>query len=43
MGARLARARYFIVASDYRPHNDARGSEQLRIEMTQAHRQQSLF
>jgi putative DNA modification/repair radical SAM protein len=43
MGARLGRARYFIVTSDYRPRNDERGSERLRIEMTQAHRQQSLF
>ncbi|HEU4625528.1 MAG TPA: putative DNA modification/repair radical SAM protein [Steroidobacteraceae bacterium] len=43
LGARLARARHFIVAADYRPRHDERGSERLRIEMTQAHRQQSLF
>jgi predicted DNA-binding helix-hairpin-helix protein len=43
MGARLGRARHFIVAADYRPKSDERGSERLRIEMTQAHRQQSLF
>jgi predicted DNA-binding helix-hairpin-helix protein len=43
MGARLGRARYFIVASDYRTPKDERGSERLRIEMTQAYRQQSLF
>jgi putative DNA modification/repair radical SAM protein len=43
MGARLGRARYFIVAADYRPAGDGRASEALRIEMTQAGRQQVLF
>jgi predicted DNA-binding helix-hairpin-helix protein len=43
LGARLTRARYFIIAADYRPKSDGRGSERLRVEMTQAHRQQSLF
>jgi putative DNA modification/repair radical SAM protein len=43
MGARLARARYFIVAADYRPAADERASEALRIEMKQSGRQQVLF
>ncbi len=43
MGARLGRARYFIVAADYRPAQDGRGSERLRVELTQAGRQQALF
>jgi predicted DNA-binding helix-hairpin-helix protein len=43
MGARLGRARYFIVAADYRPAQDGRGSERLRIDLTQANRQQALF
>jgi putative DNA modification/repair radical SAM protein len=43
MGARLGRARYFIVAADYRPAGDSQGSERLRVEITQAGRQQTLF
>jgi hypothetical protein len=43
MGARLGRARYFIVAADYRPAADGRASEALRISMTQSGRQQVLF
>jgi putative DNA modification/repair radical SAM protein len=43
MGARLGRARYFIVAADYRPAGDSQGSERLRVEITQAGRQQVLF
>jgi putative DNA modification/repair radical SAM protein len=43
MGARLGRARYFIVAADYRPVSDSRGSERLRVELNQAGRQQALF
>jgi putative DNA modification/repair radical SAM protein len=43
MGARLGRARFFIVATDYRPASDGQGSERLRVELTQAGRQQALF
>lgn len=43
MGASLQRARYFLVMADYRPARDERGSEQLRIALTQSDRQQSLL
>jgi predicted DNA-binding helix-hairpin-helix protein len=43
MGASLERARFFLVAADYRPKQDERGSERLRVELTQANRQQTLL
>jgi predicted DNA-binding helix-hairpin-helix protein len=43
MGASLERARFFLVAADYRPKQDERGSERLRVELTQANRQQALL
>jgi putative DNA modification/repair radical SAM protein len=43
MGATLQRARHFIVTADYRPMQDERGSERLRVELTQANRQQVLL
>ena len=43
MGARLGRRGTSIVAADYRPAGDGQGSERLRVELTQAGRQQALF
>jgi putative DNA modification/repair radical SAM protein len=43
MGASLERARFFLTAADYRPKQDERGSERLRVELTQANRQQVLL
>lgn len=43
LGAILRHARFFILAADYRPAHDQRGSDRLRIDLTQAGRQQALF
>jgi len=43
MGATLQRARHFIVTADYRPKQDERGSERLKVELTQSNRQQPLL
>jgi putative DNA modification/repair radical SAM protein len=43
MGASLRRARFFIVAADYRPPQVERTSERLQIELLQATAQQSLL
>jgi putative DNA modification/repair radical SAM protein len=43
MGATLKRARHFICAADYRPHQSDGDSENLRRALSNAPRQQSLF
>jgi putative DNA modification/repair radical SAM protein len=43
MGASLKRARFFIVAADFRPQSDERTSARLRTDLLQANQQQSLF
>jgi putative DNA modification/repair radical SAM protein len=43
MGARLGRARYFIVTADYRPAQGEGESARLRVALSQAGRQQALF
>jgi predicted DNA-binding helix-hairpin-helix protein len=43
MGARLGRARYFIVTADYRPALSERESARLRMVFSQGGVQQALF
>ena len=43
LGASLRRARFFIVAADYSPAGDQRGSDRVRADLIQAGQQYSLF
>ena len=43
MGASLRRAKFFLVAADYRPGDDTQESERLRSRLTQGAVQQELF
>lgn len=43
LGATLRQARFFIIAADYAPLDDQRGSDRLRADLTQSGRQQTLF
>lgn len=43
LGASLRRARFFLIAADHVPMSADRASENIRIDLTQSGRQQSLF
>ncbi len=43
MGASLRRAKFFLVAADYRPPDDAQAGERLRSRLTHGAEQQELF